>query len=844
MNEHLKYILEAAADLKDENLYICLFSLHTKTKIYKCEIALPLKCGVERCLRVGTKWAKRMEKHVGKVCVCPNPLNAPHRLANNVAYINFAFIDCDPDKVPEGKTWDKQKAHTQLLNDTRMALVLDSGNGCHGYARLSPPIPNNKENAELFKKAADKLAEDYIDHGADSSVYNDFSHLLQLADLKNFKPGKPTTLSKLSHIVPGRSIDFKTLLPKDLQDKKNKKQKRKTTRDESITEDYAIDTAKIIKLIEKKLKGLKAGNRNNRLYELAFLLSKAGYNDENEIYDKLKLFIDECAKIGDFPDKEALGTIGSAIKAPKTEWEESVINSGPFKGMELTDLGFSKVIIDRLKDKVCAIRQVKEDQNKVVIFQDEKTGWVGWNFDVSYSQQDNEVFGYAELREMIKDITKEFVDWVKSIEPQSRYETGMKKYYTNQIPHFRSFAFVNQVLHELLVAKGVNVNKNAFFNHMGKIALADGVYNLNTHEFKTGFTKEEKILQRCTFKYDPSATCPQFLAHLKRSINDQTIIDYFQMALGDMITGYKKLEVILMLLGEQGGTGKSTILKVLKGMLGTYAYKAPTSAFAGNAGTVNNEGLAKMAGMRLVVTEEIPDDLLANSALLRDITGEEGVEAAKKYEHLMGFITQCMLILQGNYSLRTANNGGNDRRFRFIECDNKITEKERIPKFSEVLAIEYAGVFNWIIEGLKKLQHCHDNKIEIVVPNEIKDFTSEHTNKENVALDLMREYQLVSHYLPEASGYCAVKIQADKLCNLYKLHNKSYDIIDRKLISPNRMSGEFVSLKVPKIRSRGARYYYFCMNKTKYQECAKYFTEVKLSQNEWEERVNKTKAKE
>ena len=85
------------------------------------------------------------------------------------------------------------------------------------------------------------------------------------------------------------------------------------------------------------------------------------------------------------------------------------------------------------------------------------------------------------------------------------------------------------------------------------------------------------ITKLCPVEYDPSATCPTWLAFLDRIMDhNQDLLDFMQRAIGYSLTAITSEQVLFFLYGI-GANGKSTLLNAIREMMGEdYAQHTPT----------------------------------------------------------------------------------------------------------------------------------------------------------------------------------------------------------------------------------------------------------------------------
>ncbi|MFT8390742.1 MAG: phage/plasmid primase, P4 family [Sporolactobacillus sp.] len=213
--------------------------------------------------------------------------------------------------------------------------------------------------------------------------------------------------------------------------------------------------------------------------------------------------------------------------------------------------------------------------------------------------------------------------------------------------------------------------------------------------------------------YDAHACCPTWLTFLKSALcgPDGTpktaIIDFLQRAIGYALTGDTREQVIFFLWG-QGNNGKTTLLNILKAILGDYAISTNADTFTtkmdGGGGAINND-IARLNGARFVPTSESEANKQLSEALVKQLTGGEAITARFLRKEFFEYMPQFKIFFATNY--KPIIRGGDDgiwRRIRLLPFEHKIAP-ERVDKTLPVkLMNELPGILNWAVAGCLKWQ--------------------------------------------------------------------------------------------------------------------------------------------
>lgn len=249
---------------------------------------------------------------------------------------------------------------------------------------------------------------------------------------------------------------------------------------------------------------------------------------------------------------------------------------------------------------------------------------------------------------------------------------------------------------------GVAVQHDALDADPWLLAVANGVIDLTTGKLRP-HSRQDLITRAAHTKFDPQATCPRWVKFLTETFSDdQDLIAFIQKAFGYSLSGSNR-EQCLFLCHGVGSNGKSTLLGVMRGLLGDHATNADFSTFllsnkAQNPGPRGD--LARLAGVRLVTSAEPEGSARFSEGTLKSITGGDPITCAFKFQDEFTFTPRFKLWLAANHKPRIK---GTDhaiwRRIRLIPFLNIIDESRMNHSLNEELTLEYPGILNWAING-------------------------------------------------------------------------------------------------------------------------------------------------
>lgn len=242
----------------------------------------------------------------------------------------------------------------------------------------------------------------------------------------------------------------------------------------------------------------------------------------------------------------------------------------------------------------------------------------------------------------------------------------------------------------------------------GLLNLNNGVLNLFTKELKP-HSKEICFTYINKIDYDPKAKCKKWLNFLDVVLqNDKELLDLVQEMFGYTIIGGAPFLHKSFILQGEGRNGKSTLLEVLKALLGRDNYTSvplqqldkPFSAM------LVNKKLANILG-------ELTTKVINNEYFKTVVGGEPIVMSNKGKDEFLGSINARFIFATNKIPNFGDTTTGIYERLCFIPFDTYIAPDKRDPFIVEKLLAELPGILNWAIEGAlrvfkaKRLTHSH-----------------------------------------------------------------------------------------------------------------------------------------
>lgn len=210
------------------------------------------------------------------------------------------------------------------------------------------------------------------------------------------------------------------------------------------------------------------------------------------------------------------------------------------------------------------------------------------------------------------------------------------------------------------------------------------------------------ITYQLPFEYDPEAKAPIFKAYLDKvqpDIDRQKILaEYLGYLFVKRIT--LPLEKTLMLFGP-GANGKSVFFEVVNALLGG---TENVSSYSLQSLTNENGYYRAMLANKLVNYASEINGKLENSIFKQLVSGEP-VEARLPYGEPFTLSDYAKMIFNCNeLPIVTDHTLAYFRRFLIVPFDVTIAETEQDKHLAQkIIKKELSGVFNWVLNGLKRL---------------------------------------------------------------------------------------------------------------------------------------------
>lgn len=247
------------------------------------------------------------------------------------------------------------------------------------------------------------------------------------------------------------------------------------------------------------------------------------------------------------------------------------------------------------------------------------------------------------------------------------------------------------------------------------INMINGMYDLETHTLVKHSPNYYSSIQ-IPIEYDSKAECSNFIKFLDESfLGDKQSKYLAQEWAGYAMTAETKAQKFLMLYG-QGGNGKGVYIDLISDCIGSENISnIPLNE-------IHKPFLRSCLQNKLanISSENESNGASLNTQYLKLVTGEDVIMAEEKYKPAFAFKPTAKLIMSTNNMPHTKDTSiGFSRRLSILHFRNSVNEANRDSNLKEKLRLELPGIFNYAMEGLKRLKENNYKFSECDVSKEL-----------------------------------------------------------------------------------------------------------------------------
>jgi P4 family phage/plasmid primase-like protien len=411
-----------------------------------------------------------------------------------------------------------------------------------------------------------------------------------------------------------------------------------------------------------------AGARNNTLHRRGTAMRKMGLPYETILQGLNDLNRSKCEP--PLPEHE-VETIAKSV---------SKYEVGKEPGRPLEKVDFSKRVYDEIWN-ADLFHELNADD---VRFCSKMKVWYFWG---------GNVWGPDEklaIRYRGRQVVERMYQMAKEANDGELYKHAKKSATNNQIKAFLEIASSHPE---------ISVRADDFDHTRDLWNCSNGSVNLLTGEIKP-HDRKLLITKIANAPYIPGTPCPTWLKVLNMAFcGHKDTVDWFHRAVGYAISGSMEEQMMFILHGP-GMNGKSTILKTLVRIFGSYAQNATPDTFLEQQGNRILNDIARLKGARFVTTSETPEGKKLSESRVKQLTSDDPITARFLFSEEFDFIPTGKIFMATNHIPRlSGTDKGIKRRLKLVPFKHIISDEEKDPKLDAKLQAEDVGIMAWVIEG-------------------------------------------------------------------------------------------------------------------------------------------------
>lgn len=232
-----------------------------------------------------------------------------------------------------------------------------------------------------------------------------------------------------------------------------------------------------------------------------------------------------------------------------------------------------------------------------------------------------------------------------------------------------------------------------------------GIVDLRTGEVRQGTPAD--MMARATGVAPASGPAPLWQRFLSDLTGGDVDLERFLQRMGGYaLTGDVSEKSLWFIWGDESDTGKSTFIRVLGRILGSYADSVDVAAFIGTAKDRVPADLARLPGVRLVTATEPAAGQAWDEKRIKAITGGDDISARFLYGQWFTFRPQFKILIVGNHEPELKQvDDAMLRRVHIIPFNHKVPRDRQIENLSDRLVDEEGPqILQWLLDGCREWQ--------------------------------------------------------------------------------------------------------------------------------------------
>ena len=385
---------------------------------------------------------------------------------------------------------------------------------------------------------------------------------------------------------------------------------------------------------------------------------------------------------------------------------------------------------------------------------------VWWEFkDHRWNRIDS---AYSLSIKMSTDIALEFAHLQKDIMILQINETGKKadelqksaKDIMNLISNLKKLPFKERLIKECSLLFFENDFESKLDQNNYLVGFTNGVYDLKQKIFRKG-SSEDMIGKSVGYSYKEFTRDDPIVKQIEKFIENiqpkNDMRNYLMAYCASFLEGSNKDQKFMIWTGC-GSNGKGSLIDLLDNTFGGksdgYFGSLPPTILTQKRGSSSaaTPELADKFGKRVIVLQEPEGDDKINVGFMKNITGQDKIEARPLYGDPFQYTPQFKLLLACNHLPNIpSDDGGTWRRIRVIDFGIKFTdnpqnanERKSDPDLREKMKY-WNQAFMWLLLNVYYPIYVENNGLDKLEPENVKESTNKYKSDSNIIMEFFNE---------------------------------------------------------------------------------------------------------
>ncbi len=354
-------------------------------------------------------------------------------------------------------------------------------------------------------------------------------------------------------------------------------------------------------------------------------------------------------------------------------------NSRSANKPEYTEVEFADIFIEQHGEDVRYVADQKQ--------------WLNWNVSI--------------WERSLGEVSQRAIDTARSLWAKSDrlMDAETRRLAIRQVRRFLSHYGITGMLAVAKHSKKIAIQSADLDRNPNLLGVRNGVVDLVTGKLCPA-RRQDLVTRRANVTHDHTADCPEFRRYLA-GILPESVVRFLQTVVGYALTGHVFEKVIVFLVGA-GNNGKTTLMEVIRFVLGEYSEQLLVDsllASPGESSAAARSDFADLQGKRFVSVSEPDESHQISAGRVKYLSGMGEIKSKHMRQDHSRFSPTHTLFMDVNSRPRLP---GSDLALwsRVIE----IPFRETIPKDKQdkhllaKLKAEAPGILNWMIDGCVRWQ--------------------------------------------------------------------------------------------------------------------------------------------